>query len=72
VGFDVRSLTQDRDKEQFTISTQMPIPLAIYDDRYTWAKCGRLILPQVLKLNELQNSSILGMYRNFLRDFSSH
>jgi len=47
----------------------MPIPLAIYDDRYTWAKYGQLILPEVFKLNEAQNSSILGMYRNFLRDF---
>ena len=40
MGFDVRSLTQDRDQEQFTIATQTPIPLAIYDDRYTWAKYG--------------------------------
>jgi len=62
-------LTQDRDQEQFTITTQTPIPLAIYDDHYTWVKYGCLILPHVLKLNELQNSSILGMYRNFLRDF---
>jgi hypothetical protein len=69
MGFDVRLLTQDRDQEQFTIITQTPILLAIYDDRYTWAKYGRLILPPVLKLNDLQNSSILGMYRNFLRDF---
>jgi len=71
VGFDVRSLTQDRDQEQFTITitTQMPIPLAIYDDRYTWAKYGCLILPQVLKLNEVQNYTIRGMYHYFLRDF---
>ena len=47
----------------------MPIPLAIYDDHYTWAKYGCLILHEVFKLNEVQNSSILGMYRNFLRDF---
>jgi hypothetical protein len=43
MGFDVRSLTQDRDQEQFTITTRTPIPLAIYDDRYTWAKYGRLL-----------------------------
>jgi len=29
MGFDVKSLTQDRDQEQFTITTQMPISLAI-------------------------------------------
>jgi len=69
MGFDVTSLTQDRDQEQFTITTHTSIPLAIYDDRYTWAKYGRLILPHVFKLNDLQNSSILGMYCYFLRDF---
>jgi len=69
MGVDARSLTQDRDQEQFTITTQTPIPWAIYDDRYTWVKYGCLILPEVFKLNELQNSSILGMYRNFLRVF---
>ncbi len=69
MGFDVRSLTQDTDQEQFTITTHTPIPLSLYDDRYTWAKDGRLILPEVFKLNELYNSSILGMYRNFLREF---
>jgi hypothetical protein len=69
MGFDVRSLTQDTDQDQFTITTQTPIPLAVYDDRYTWAKYGRLILPEVSKLNEVQNSSIVGMYRNLFRDF---
>ncbi len=33
MGFDVRSLTQDRDQEQFTITTHLPIPLAIYADK---------------------------------------
>ena len=69
MGFDVRSLTQDRDQEQFTITTQTPIPLAIYDDRYTWVKYGCLILPQVWTLNERQNSQMLTTYRSFLRDF---
>jgi hypothetical protein len=69
MGFDVRSLTQDRDQDQFTIITQTPIPLALYDDRYTWAKYGRLILPQGLKINEKQNSSIRSMYRTVLQDF---
>jgi hypothetical protein len=68
MGFDVRSLTQDTDQEQFTITTKMPIPLARYDDHYTWAKYGHLILPEVFKLNEVQNSSILAMYRNLFRD----
>ena len=54
---------------KFTITTHTSIPLSIYDDCYTWAKYGRLILPEVFKLNEVQNSSILGMYRYFLCDF---
>jgi len=37
MGFDVGSLTQDRDQEQFTITTHTPIPLVINDDCYTWA-----------------------------------
>ena len=55
MGFDVRSLTQDRDQDQFTITTQRSIPLAVYEDRYTWAKYGHLILPPVLKFNQRQN-----------------
>ena len=35
MGFDVKSLTQERDQDQFTITTRKPIPLSVYDDRYT-------------------------------------
>ena len=38
IGFDVRSLTQDRDQDQFTITTKRPIPLAVFADHYTWVK----------------------------------
>ena len=69
MGFDVKSLTQDRDQDQFTISTRTPIPLSVYDDHYTWAKYGRRILPQVLKLSERQYFQILSAHRNILRDF---
>jgi hypothetical protein len=64
MGFDVRLLTQDREQEQFTITTQKPIPLALYDDRYTWAKYGRLILPPVLRFNERHNFQILRTYHS--------
>jgi hypothetical protein len=69
MGFDVKSLTQDRDQDQFTITTRTPIPLSVYDDHYTWAKYGRRILPQVLKLSERQYFQILSAHRNILRDF---
>ncbi len=62
-------MTQDRDQEQSTITTERPIPLAVYDDRYTWAKYGSLILPQMMKLNERQNSQLLSKYCSFLCEF---
>jgi len=67
MGFDVRSLTQDWEQEQFTITTRKPIPLAVYDDRYTWAKYGRLILPQGMNIKP--NFQTLRTYHLFLRDF---
>ena len=66
MGFDGRSLTQDRDQDQFTITTERPNPLAVFADRYTWVKYGHLILPQIMKLNERQNSQLLSTYHNFL------
>jgi len=62
MGFAVRSLTQDRDQEHFTISTQTPIPLNIYYDRYTWAKYGRLLdVSTKSKLNEYLSSLFKGL-----------
>ena len=67
MGFDVKSLTQDRDQDQFTITTRTPIPLSVYDDRYTWAKYGHRIFPQELK--ERQNFQILSAHRTVLQEF---
>ncbi len=44
MGFNVKSMTQDVHQGQFTITTDDPIPLMPYSDRYTWAKYGHFIL----------------------------
>jgi hypothetical protein len=44
MGFNVKSMTQDVHQGQFTITTDNPIPLMLYSDRYTRAKYGHFIL----------------------------
>ncbi len=44
MGFNVKSMTQDVHQGQFTITTDDPIPLMPYGNRYTWAKYGHFIL----------------------------
>jgi hypothetical protein len=44
MGFYVKSMTQDVHQGQFRITTDNPIPLMPYGDRYTWAKYGHFIL----------------------------
>ncbi len=44
MGFNGKSMTQDVHQGQFTITTDNPIPLMPYGNRYTWAKYGHLIL----------------------------
>jgi hypothetical protein len=44
MGFNVKSMTQDVHQGQFTITTDNPIPLMPYGDRYTWAKYVHFIL----------------------------
>jgi hypothetical protein len=44
MGFNVKSMTQDVHQGQCTITTDNPIPLMPYGNRYTWAKYGHFIL----------------------------
>ena len=44
MGCNVKSMTQDVHQGQFTITTENPIPLMPYNDRFTWAKYGHFIL----------------------------
>jgi len=44
MGFNTKSMTQDVQQGQFTITVDKPIPLMPYSDRFTWAKYGHIIL----------------------------
>ena len=44
MGFNTKSMTQDVQQGQFTITVDNPIPLMPYSDRFTWAKYGHHIL----------------------------
>ena len=44
MGFNTKSMTQDVEQGQFTITVDNPIPLMPYSDRFTWAKYGHHIL----------------------------
>jgi hypothetical protein len=45
MGFDVTQLTQDEEQSLFTIKTNMPIPMLVYEDSFQWEKYGHHILP---------------------------
>jgi hypothetical protein len=49
MGFDTSPLTQDTEQDLFTVKTHYSIPLAQYNDRYTWAKYGRHIVSSMRK-----------------------
>ena len=44
MGFNTKSMMQDVEQGQFTITVDNPIPLMPYSDRFTWAKYGHHIL----------------------------
>jgi hypothetical protein len=61
-GFDVTQLTQDVEKSLFTIKTNMPIPMLVYEDSFQWAKYGHHILPSNL---DLTNHNKTGLHQTF-------
>ncbi len=60
-------MTQDTEQDLFTIETRVPILLAPYYDRYTWAKYGHHILPSTILLNLMENLQTHSLYCNALR-----
>ncbi len=50
MGCDVTQVTQDEEQSIFTIKTNMPIPMLVYEDSFQWAKYGHHILPSNLDL----------------------
>jgi hypothetical protein len=52
MGFDVTQLTQNEEQSNFTIKTNMSIPMFVYGDSFQWAKYGHHILPSSLDLTK--------------------
>ncbi len=69
MGFDVTQLTQDEEKSVFTIKTNMPIPVLVYEDAFQWAKYGHHILPPNLDLTSHHKLGIYQFFQNYLIDF---
>jgi hypothetical protein len=67
MGFDASPLTQDKEQDLIAIKTHYPIPLAVYPDRYTWAKYGHHILPSTILLNRNENFQTHSLYCNALQ-----
>jgi hypothetical protein len=47
MGFNVTQLTQDEEQSLFTIRTNMPIPMLVYEDSFQWANMVITFYPQV-------------------------
>jgi hypothetical protein len=62
MGFDVTQLTQDEEPSLFTLKTNMPIPMLMYDDSSQWEKCGHHILLPSL---DLASNNKAGLHRTF-------
>ncbi len=58
MGFDVTQLTPDMEQSSFTIKTNMPIPVLVYEDAFQWAKYGHHILPSNLDLTSHHKTGI--------------
>ena len=58
MGFDVTQLTQDEEQSLFTIKTNMPITMLVYEDSFQWAKYGHHILPSNLDLTSNNKASL--------------
>jgi hypothetical protein len=62
IGFDETQSTQDEEQSEFTIKTDMPIPMLLYGDSFQWAKYGHHILPPSIDLTKHNN---VGLHQTF-------
>jgi hypothetical protein len=67
--FDITQLTQDEEKNLFSIKTDMPIPMLVYGDSFQWAKYGHHILPSSLDLTSHNKGSLHQTFQNSLIEF---
>jgi hypothetical protein len=57
MGFDVTQLTQYEEQSLFTIMTDMPIPMLVYEDSFQWAKYSHHNFLPSLDLTRLNKGS---------------
>ena len=70
MGFDTLKIAQEDDGEkEFSIGVERPIPLAIYDNLFTWAKYGKIILPSSESLDGFVNRQLHSTFQKSLHDF---
>ncbi len=62
MGFDVTQLTHDVEQSGFTIKTNMPIPMLVYEDSFQWEKYGHHILSPSL---DLTSHNKAGLHQTF-------
>ncbi len=61
MGFDVTQLTQDEEQSSFTVKTNMPIPVLVYEDAFQWVKYEHVILPSNLDLTSNNKASLTNL-----------
>jgi hypothetical protein len=70
MGFETSTVTQDCDDTDgyFGITTHRPIPVLQYDDSFTWAKYGYMVLhPDMIReLKPGQDTSYCNALKTFL------
>jgi hypothetical protein len=69
MGFDVTQLTQDEEQSLFTLKTNMPIPMLVYEDSFQWEKNGHYILPSSLDLTSNNKACLHHTFWNSLIEF---
>jgi hypothetical protein len=50
MGVDASQLTQNEEQSLFTLKSDMPIPMLVFEESFQWAKYGHHILPSSLDL----------------------
>ncbi len=61
MGFEVEQSTQNQEQKIFSLRTNKPIPVAVYDTPIMWAKHGNHILPPNLPLT---NNNKVGLHQS--------
>jgi hypothetical protein len=66
--FESTQLTQDEEQSLFTLKTNMPIPMLVYEDSFQWAKYNHILLSS-LDLASYNKAGLHHTFRNSLIEF---